>query len=106
MASRRLPAFVLPLGRGPWMHLRFDGQDWVLVARAEPQNEQRLAGIRVVWENQRVRWVRLRWAGSGWRRWWPHERHLCLRQSVHSANWTLIGAALARHGGREWLGRR
>jgi hypothetical protein len=100
MGKRRLAAFVLPLARGPWQLLRFDGEAWFLMARAAPHEEQAVTRVQIALELPNARWLRVQWG----RRWWPQERHIWLRRRDHASLWPLIGAALALHQGRPWLG--
>lgn len=102
---RRLPAFVLTIGKRRWDQLRFDGEAWSLRDRAAPQAERSVERVQIALETQAWRWLRLQWTTAGWPRWWPAETHLYLRRRDHAALWSLIGAALAQDGGRPWLGR-
>lgn len=105
MAGRRLPAFALPLRHRRWQLLSFDGERWHLLARAAPHAAQALDRVQIALELPGRRWLRLQWAGPGWRRWWPHELHLWVSEAEHAGVWPLIGAALSLHHGRPWLGR-
>lgn len=100
MPVRQLAAFVLPLARGPWALLRFDGNDWFLIERRAPHDETRLTRVQVALEFPAFRLLRLQWGAS----WWPRERHVLLRRRELLPLWPLIGAALALHQGRAWLG--
>ncbi len=101
MGQRRLAAFVLPMAGGSWSMLRFDGAAWFLIQRAAPHDEQALRRVQVALEFPGARWLRLQWGEPAW---WPRERHVWLRRRDHEALWPLIGAALALHQGRPWLG--
>ena len=61
--------------------------------------------IDVVLEGGGWRWLRLRVDVSGWRRFWPPQCHLWLRRKELPHIWPLIGAALALHRNRVWLGQ-
>ena len=102
---RRLPAFALPLRKPGWDQLRFDGEGWSLRARREPHEEQALDRVQIALECAGWRWLRLQWAGAGWRRLWPRELHVLLRRKDFASQWPLIGAALTLNQGRAWLGR-
>jgi hypothetical protein len=101
--QRHLPAFVIRLQKRRWDQLRFDGEAWSLRERAAPQAEQALARVQIALETAGWRWLRLQGpAGAlgGWRL----ETHLYLRRWEHAAIWPLMGAALAQHQARPWLG--
>jgi hypothetical protein len=107
MAQRRLAAFVVPLAHARWALLRFDGEAWFLRHRAAPGAEQAVERVQVALEWGQTRWIRLQWGLHGWRGiCWPHEVHLWLMARELGSLWPLIGAALAQHECRPWLGRR
>jgi hypothetical protein len=105
MSKRRLAAFAIPLEHRRWDLLRFDGQQWLLRERLAPCEERPLARIDVVLEGGAWRWLRLRVRVTGWRRLWPPQCHLWLRRRELPHIWPLIGAALALHRSRVWLGQ-
>lgn len=105
MTQRRLAAFAVPLRHPRWARLCFDGQHWSLQGRASAAAELALERVDVVLETGGWRWLRLRASASGWQRLWPPQCHVGLRRSELASLWPLIGAALALHRGRAWLGQ-